>query len=260
MPLDYFWKAKKSLLDLLYCSVQKLSELSYVTHTLFFLMALQKDPLHLVIPAQKTPCFSFPSHIITWKSYPSRIEKQLLPEDAKLFLQLHESVAKRLKNNVKEGKRLLETYPNSPEILNLVTAIYLANGKRKKGESLVKHNYQVNRDNLFAKINYADLCLRKKKIEQIPIIFEGKENLRDLYPHRSMFHVSEFRGFVVVMGLYFLEKKQRDLSTCYHYLAHRVDPKHPSTRILERKLYPSPSFFSHWKRIFPFKVDKNLSH
>ncbi|MEM7174616.1 MAG: hypothetical protein AAF443_01620 [Chlamydiota bacterium] len=200
------------------------------------MLASKKNPI-LHIPAQKTPSFSLPAHTVTWESFPSQISTTLAPADVAEFFALHEQGSQLARKRKQRIAALRKKYPHHPEILNLAALIYLSHYRLRQANRCIELNYQFNPDYLFAKINYADLCLRRKKPAAVPPIFNGHLSLRALYPNRKVFHVSEFRGFMVVMGLYHLSIGERDRAACYHYLAHRVDPHHPSTKVLQKKLY-----------------------
>ena len=53
--------------------------------------------------------------------------------------------------------------------------------------------------------------------------------------------MSEFRGFMLLMGHYHLAIKEREIAECYHYLAHKVDPRHPGTKRLQTIPKEAPS-------------------
>lgn len=216
----------------------------------------------LIIPEQKTPHFTFPTHSVTWKQDLTHLKQSLKKEDLEVFLDLFDWAAERPKKAKAKIEALRLKYPIHPEILNFCSFIYLRLRKVKKADQFVVENYQNNPDYLFARINYADLCLRRKAYEEIPSIFKGKFNLKDQYPEKKTFHVSAFRGFMVVMGLYHLAIGEREKAICYHYLAHRVDPKHPNTKILEKKIYYLPFYKKLINNILniiksPFLIDKS---
>ncbi len=128
------------------------------------------------------------------------------------------------------------TVQNNKELDNLLTYLHLQNKQIEKAENLILSSFQKYPDYLFAKINYADQCLRKNKIDQIPLIFPSF-NLKDLFPKRSSFHVSEFRGFMMIASLYHLKIKQPTQARYYYENARLADPLHPSVIFLERKFY-----------------------
>ncbi|MCK4935031.1 MAG: hypothetical protein KAR79_05540 [Simkaniaceae bacterium] len=200
-------------------------------------MKKSKDTLH--IPFQKTPHFELSPHVVTWKKDQNRLKKQFLPSDFEAFLVLYELSQKKPKKAKKDLELLKKRCDAVPELLNLLGFVYARCKKIKLADKLIIENFQKNPDNLLARINYADYCLRKKKLQKIPELFSETFDLTKLYPERKYFHISEFRGFMVMMGLYHLQIKKRETAICFHYLARAVDPHNPSTTCLGKKLYPT---------------------
>ena len=164
------------------------------------------------VRAVNTSAFTFPSHTITWEQDLSTLRKHFSPIDLETFLTLYELAASSPKKALKEGKEFFRRYNADPSVLNLLTYLYLSRKKGRKSEKLIRENYRLNPTNLIARINFADQCLRKKKKKRIPEIFEGKTNLRDLYPERKTFHISEFRGFLALMGHYHVAIKEKEIA------------------------------------------------
>ncbi len=204
----------------------------------------------LFIPEQRTPYFTLPSHTVTWKQDLSHLENSFSKEDLKAFMKLYTLATENPRKAKKDVEAFKEKHPDHPEVLNLLTYLYLSCHKVRKANRLIEENYAKNPDYLFAKINFADLCLRRKQPQKIPNIFNKKMNLRALYPNKKMFHVSEFRGFMVLMGFYQISIRNRGAAEGYHYLAERVDPHHPGTKILEKKLYYIPFYKKFILKIF----------
>ena len=191
----------------------------------------------LFIPPQRTPHFFLPPHTVTWKQDISHLKKKFSTEELNFFLDLYAQTQENPRKTKQKVENFRLKHPSHPEVLNLLTFIYLSKKKVKKANQLIRENYEKNPYYIFARINYADLCLRQRQHQKIPEIFNKKFNLPDLYPEKKEFHVSEFRGFMVLMGFYHLALGKRDAAEGYHYLASRVDPNHPNTKILEKKLY-----------------------
>lgn len=188
----------------------------------------------LFIPEQKTPHFHHSGITITWKP---KLSHELLQDDLERFKDLYELGQNSPKKVLKDVLRLRERYPSSPEILNLLTHLYVRLRKVRKAEKLIADTYQKNSCHLLSRINYADQCMRKKKLDQIPKIFNNCYDLQKLYPKTEAFNITEFRGFMLCMGNYHFLKKEKDKAICYHYLAHELEPSHPSVRSLTKKLY-----------------------
>ncbi|MES2199352.1 MAG: hypothetical protein V4489_04210 [Chlamydiota bacterium] len=128
------------------------------------------------------------------------------------------------------------TVQDSKELDNLITYLHLQNRQLEKAENLTLASFQKYPDYLFAKINYADQCLRKNKIDQIPLIFPSF-NLKELLPKRTSFHVSEFRGFMMVASHYHLKIKQFSLAKHYYENARLADPLHPTVLFAEKTFH-----------------------
>ena len=145
------------------------------------------------------------------------------------------------------------TVQNSKELDNLLTYLHLQNKQIEKAENLTLVSFQKYPDYLFAKINYADQSLRKNKINQIPLIFPSF-NLKELFPKRTSFHVSEFRGFMIFASHYHLKIKQPSLAKHYYDNARQADPLHPSVLFSERKFYKKSIVFKFFQKVDLFKL------
>lgn len=179
---------------------------------------------------------------LTFKPLRSKIKQKLQKEDYTIYLQLHQEVTKNPKASQERLTELHQKYPNVPEITNLLTYVYFQKNEIKKGEDLVLENYTNHPKDLFARINYADQCLRKKQISLIPEIFEGTFDLKRLYPERDLFHYSEISGFAILMSFYYFLIKERETALDFYKVAVQVDPHAKGLNLLEKKLFKE-SFF-----------------
>src|SRR5215813_13011933 len=147
---------------------------------------------------------------------------------------------------IPELERLVTTYPQIPTFANHLSIAYLAAGDQEKATALVREAYRRHPQYLFAKVNYANLCLQQGETGKVPGIFDHACDLQQLYPHRTRFHVSEFIGFAWVMCRYFCAIGERDIAALYYQMLKQVAPKHPMTKHAKRALYPS--FWVRWLR------------
>jgi tetratricopeptide (TPR) repeat protein len=154
---------------------------------------------------------------------------------------------------IPELERLIATYPHIPTFYNYLSIAYLAAGDLEKTEACVREAYRRHPHYLFAKVNYANLCLQHGEIGKIPGIFDHACDLKQLYPHRTRFHVSEFTGFAWVMCRYFCAIGERETAALYYQMLKQVAPRHPMTKHAKRALYPP--FWVRWLRTW---ADKNL--
>jgi tetratricopeptide (TPR) repeat protein len=137
---------------------------------------------------------------------------------------------------IPELQNWLERYPDVAKLSNFLCAAYQAIGDAANAERIARENYRRHPDYLFAKLNYADFCIRQGKLDEIPIIFNDKYDLSLLFPGREVFHITEFVGFMGVMVSYFLAKGDVDRAEVYHKMLREVAPDDPTTQSLERRM------------------------
>ena len=166
------------------------------------------------------------------------LSQKLPADDLSHFVHLHEKaqVSPRLVRHDIEGLHF--KYPDIPEIGNLYCFVLLQLREVNKAESLIRDTFKKHPEYLFAKINYADQCLRKKQPHKITEIFPKTFDLEKLYPGKTLFHYSECRGFWVMLAHYFLTISNRGKAEEYYAKAYKLDPAHPTVIALEKKLYP----------------------
>jgi len=180
------------------------------------------------------------------KRLPAQVQARL--DDLSELAQRHPTQA------IPELERLVTTYPQVPTFSNYLSIAYLAAGDREKTEACVRKAYRRHPQYLFARVNYANLCLQKKELGKIPGIFDHTFDLKQLYPQRKRFHLSEFTSFAGLMCRYFCAINERDIAAQYYQMLKQVAPKHPMTTQARRALYPP--FWVRWLRTW---VDKRRS-
>ncbi len=173
---------------------------------------------------------------ITCEPITSHLAEKLSPDKLAAYLRLYREAPIHPKGVCSELESLCEEHPDLPEMANLLSYIYIRLKNLRKAEVLIRETYERHPTYLFARINYADQCLRKGQIDLIPPIFNHTFDLKALYPERKIFHESEFRGFMVFMGFYYLALKQPEQAKRHYLLAKEIDPTHPSLKILEKRL------------------------
>ena len=134
---------------------------------------------------------------------------------------------------------LKETYPQAPVLYNYLSAAYNRIGNYKAQRELVTENYDKNPDYHFAKVNYAQQCLNSGDFEKIPEIFDHKFDLKQLYPHRTTFHVTEYSGFTGVMCAYYCSIGQREAAQLLFESLQKVAPDSNMIGYAKSFLHPS---------------------
>ncbi len=153
--------------------------------------------------------------------------------------QLHHLSQFRPRKAIPKLRGLLKRYPHIPILYNYLGVAYSHTGQHEKTKAVALKNYQRNPDYLFARINYAQLCLVEGDYEKVAEIFEHKFDLKQLYPSRNRFHISEVAGFMGLIGVYFFEIGEREAAEQYYAILQQIAPHHLMTRNLRRRLFPN---------------------
>jgi hypothetical protein len=160
----------------------------------------RKNIIHAPIKLENGAEFRLSSFEIT----DSPIQDASIP---KAFKQQTQAILDLIANDPKRAvEKLLvlkDQYPDVPKVYNYLAAAYSRAGNQKLARDITVENYKNNPGYLYAKINYAQICLNEGNFYKIPDIFEGKLDLKILYPDRNKFHISEFAGFTGVLCAYF---------------------------------------------------------
>jgi hypothetical protein len=102
----------------------------------------------------------------------------------------------------------IERWPGNRQLYNALQNIYILSGEEKKLEELLARTAKLFPGYLFGLVNYAGHNLRNGKETQVPVIMKRAYTITDLYPGRSVFHVSEIFSFNQIWFEYFAATKQ----------------------------------------------------
>ena len=176
-------------------------------------------------------------------------EYRRLPARVKEAIErLHRESEIRPRNAIPELQALIERYPQVPQFYNYLTVAYSGIGALDKAEAVTLASIRANPDYLFARLNYAELCLMRKDYAKIPEIFDHKFDLKLLYPKRNRFHIAEVANFMGLIGLYFLAIGERGLAEKYNAALQETAPHFPMAQKLKRALAPG-LFARLWTRL-----------
>ena len=139
------------------------------------------------------------SFTITYDKLPDPLF-DALPESAKKrFLEIGNAIVEEDVSYIKKAEEFIAEYPHFPRTYSLLEGLYALDDQEEKMQQLAKSMYQKFPDYLFAKTTYASWCMTNGDIDAFERIFEGKHNLKLLYPHRDSFHVEEFLIFMDIV-------------------------------------------------------------
>jgi hypothetical protein len=182
------------------------------------------------------------SYTVTWE----QLDKDKVDRDPmirSLSEEQREQIYDLVADNPAEALRrievLRERFPDSPTAINWMSAACGRLGQIDRLRELAEENYRRNPDYLFARCNWAQMCMEEDRLDEVEEIFDGKFDLKMLYPHRDVFHITEVISFAHTMVQY--RAKLGDTRSAEMYLKIMKDlaPDHPSTADAERILHDS---------------------
>lgn len=140
------------------------------------------------------------------------------------------------KKVIPELRELIEEYPHIAVLYNYLGRAYSVLGDTKNANKIVFEAYQKFPNYLFARLNYAQICLEDGQLEEIPEIFDNKFELKLLYPERSEFHISEVLNFTYATGSYFARIGNKEAANSRYKFLKQIEPEHPLTKHFARLL------------------------
>ncbi|MBS0653507.1 MAG: hypothetical protein JSR39_08315 [Verrucomicrobia bacterium] len=206
-------------------------------------MKIADNSLHMTNDKTLTipPCSILSSPLeIYFGSDRSSLDKHFRQKERKTFQSLFEQVQSEPSAAKDKLIKFAQEHPQVPMVYNLLAFCHIQLKDIASADKAIEEAFLQFPDYLFAKINYADLLLRKKKWRQVPEVFDQTLDLSLLYPDRKSFHFSEVRGFMTAIGYYYHERGKRKLALEAFRIAVQADPTHPSVLALEKALFYNP--------------------
>ena len=165
-----------------------------------------------------------------WHSRLSRETRDALPG-------LHALVRDDPRSAVTELRAWIEREP-LPMFFNWLSMAYSSLGDHQGMEAAIRENYRTNPQYLFARLNYAELCLRDGDLDGAREALGPGFDIRALLGGRRRVHVSEVAGYFYAVGLYHIEAGDRDAAEKVYELLKEAAPGERPTEELRRRLHP----------------------
>ncbi len=177
------------------------------------------------------------SYEVSWEPMVDR-KFQNLPKNIQEELdRLYEQISKAPGDAIPRLMELKREYPKLPLIYNYLSIAY-GYVDREKQKECIRENYEKNPGYLFARCNYAQLCIQLGEYEKVPELFDNKWDLKVLYPRRNRFHVTEYVSFTHVMCLYFDAIGDRERAESFYKGLQENVPDADETKEIQRVLSP----------------------
>ena len=164
-------------------------------------------------------------------------QTRLSKETREAFPRLHALVNENPRAAVAELRGWIEREP-LPMFFNWLGVAYSALGDTEGMRDAVRENYRCNPQYLFARLNYAELCLREGDLAGALEALGPALDIRPFLGGRRRVHVSEVAGYFYAVAVYHLEAGDRTAAEKIYEMLDEVAPDDASTKDLRRRLHP----------------------
>ena len=194
----------------------------------------------------RPPAPPFPASDFAWLSYTITEEPILHTEPGNRVLERvlagrHDALFAQVHNDpsaaVPQLLELIEQYPQAPMLYNWLAVAYGLLGKFDEAGDISRLNYERNPHYLFARCNFAQVCMMRGDLEQVRSILDGKFDLKLMYPERDVFHRTEFLTFCDVVVEYLARTGERRAAKLMFATLVDLAPRDVVTRRLRRVLF-----------------------
>lgn len=134
-------------------------------------------------------------------------EHAMTEELANVLGKFHLDVVKGKKGTADRLLKLIGKNPRNPQVKNLLTSYYLVIGEPEKAYAFNRKTIEAHPNYFFGKLNLAQEHIYNQAHEKIIEVLGINFDLKELYPERDTFHVSEAMGMAKFAVIYFSHTK-----------------------------------------------------
>ena len=163
-----------------------------------------------------------PDYIFDLFEVPRELQRQ--------FPSLHSDALKGDERFVRRMKKLIEQYPNAPQLKNYLSVAYHKSGMPEEAYE-VNHNLaEKHPDYLFGKLNLGFEFFNKEQYDKIPELLGPLMELKELYPERDKFHIGEVTGFYKLAIMYHCATGNLKAAEARYDILDEIAEEHPDTK------------------------------
>lgn len=136
---------------------------------------------------------------------------------------------------VAELRRWIEREP-LPMFYNWLSTALSAVGEEEEADEIIRENYRRNPHYLFARINYAELCIADGNLDAAREALGESFDIRRLLRGRKRVHISELTGYYYAAGIYHVRAGNLEAAGRAYELLNEVAPDERPTQELRAML------------------------
>lgn len=161
---------------------------------------------------------------------PEEVDPGLGSLDERERDELYEQVYTDPRAVIEKLEALLKAFPDSRTLSNWLAMAYQGANDFANVERVTRELYARHPDYLFARTAMAQLLLKNGELDQIPKLFDEKFDLKMMYPHRNVFHITEVLAFCDLMVEFLMRTNRRRQAEVYFEIMDEMAPDHPLTK------------------------------
>ena len=167
-----------------------------------------------------------------------KIGENIIPPELSNQMSKMLIAAKDNKNKgiVKKLEELTVKYPNALTLKNYLAIAYKERGENEKSCEILEALRAGHPNYLFGKILIAEENIQLGKPEKVKEILGKGLELKELYPERDWFHISELTSFLGVVILYNISINDLKAAKKQLERLQYLNPEHSTTKYVTNKL------------------------
>jgi tetratricopeptide (TPR) repeat protein len=161
----------------------------------------------------------------------------LPPEVQEQSRNLYELAMSHPHKGIARLETLVDQYPPVPALKNWLAVAYLQAGRQAEADAMEERIWREHPDYFFGRISRAYRCMNDGELDRVPEVLGGLD-LKQMYPHRDVFHVSEALTLWALLADWYYQQGEDDEALDHLDWMLEVDPDHHLTARTEVVLAP----------------------
>lgn len=167
---------------------------------------------------------------------PSEEERALTLEERESLSELYFLAQEAPDEAIHTIPLYIGKYPSFPKLYNYLYTAYCLLERNREAMNVLKKTLQLFPDYFFARCEFAFYHLRRGEADIALEYLGNARMLSQLYPERTIFHITESSAFSYTLGWYWIQKNNIEQAKVYLKILQQIAPKSSWTEDLKNKV------------------------
>lgn len=170
--------------------------------------------------------------------------------------RLHLDVLKSKPGTADRLIKLIGKHPRNPQLKNLLVSYYHQTNQSEKAFAFNRKAIEAHPNYFFSKLNLANEYMTKEEYDKVPEVLGENFDLKEMYPERDTFHISEVMSMYKFAVIYYAYTK--DFETAHSFLEQmkEIDEDDMEVKAAEEILYSE--IFNEVKNNMEGEVERSI--